>query len=140
VGSDKGGLDHVHRDARELGVADRVHVLGFVAEDDLAALYRGAHALLYLSFFGPENLPPLEALALRCPVVCADVPGMSLQLGDAVLFVSPVDPGAIAAGVRRLEDVALRAELTARGRRLAEHRSPRDYVTRVLEELSEFEA
>ena len=63
------------RSARELGVAERVHFLGFVETDELVALYHHAHALTYMSLFGPENLPPLEAMALGCPVVAADVPG-----------------------------------------------------------------
>ena len=98
VGSDKGYLDHVRGLARELGVLDRVRFLGFVETDELVALYRGAHALVYLSFFGPENLPPLEAFALGCPVVQADVAGAREQLGDAALLVPPTDPRAVADG------------------------------------------
>ena len=82
---------------------DRVRFLGFVDTDELVALYRGAHALVYLSFFGPENLPPLEAFALGCPVVQADVPGAREQLGDAALLVPPTD-----AGGRRRRRPALR--------------------------------
>ena len=38
---------------------------------DLVALYRHAFALAYVTFFGPENLPPLEAFGLGCPVVAS---------------------------------------------------------------------
>ena len=101
VGSDKGQLEHLARLAAELGVLDRVRFLGFVPTDELVALYRDAHALVYLSLFGPENLPPLEAIALGCPVVPADVPGAREQLGDAALRVPPLDPAALAEAVRR---------------------------------------
>ena len=47
-----------------------------------------------MSLFGPENLPPLEAMALGCPVVAADVPGAREQLGDAALRVPPIDAAA----------------------------------------------
>ncbi len=50
-------------------------MLGLVDEDELIGLYQHAHALVYLSRFGPENLPPLEALALGCPAIVANVPG-----------------------------------------------------------------
>ena len=64
VGSDKGQLEHVRAHVRERRLEDAVHVLGYVEEDELVALYQHAHALVYLSRFGPENLPPLEAFAL----------------------------------------------------------------------------
>jgi glycosyltransferase involved in cell wall biosynthesis len=138
-GSDKGWLDHVKRLAGELGVADRVKYLGFVSQDELVALYRNAHCLLYLSWFGPENLPPLEALALGCPVVCADVPGMSIQLGDAALFAPPTDFDVIADRVRQLEEDSVRALLQQEGLRLAESRTAERYVEPVLAFLDEFE-
>jgi glycosyltransferase involved in cell wall biosynthesis len=139
VGSDKGYLDHVRGIARDLGVLERTRFLGFVETTELATLYGGAHALVYLSFFGPENLPPLEAFALGCPVVQADVPGAREQLGDAALFVSPTDATAAADAVRRLEDPALRARLIEAGRERAGAYSADAYVRGVLDFLDEFE-
>lgn len=139
TGSDKGQLDHVRRLTRELGVVDRVRLLGFVDEAELVALYQHAHALVYLSFFGPENLPPLEAFALGCPVIYADVPGALEQLGDAALLVPPTDAGAVAAAVRDLRDHDLRERLTAAGRRRSEELSPARYVRGVLDFVDAFE-
>jgi glycosyltransferase involved in cell wall biosynthesis len=139
VGSDKGTLEHVRSVAAELGVADQVHFLGFIEQGDLVSLYGRAHALLYLSFFGPSNLPPLEACALGCPVVCADVPGMRIQLGDAAAFAAPTDVAGFAAAVRRLDDGAERDRFAAAGRALAAAQTPASYVGRVLEELDAFE-
>jgi glycosyltransferase involved in cell wall biosynthesis len=138
-GSDKGWLDHVKRLATELGVADRVKYLGFVSQEELIALYRNAHCLLYLSWFGPENLPPLEALALGCPVLCADVPGMSIQLDQAALLTRPTDFDAIAEHVRMLEDDELRERLRDEGHRLAQSRSAEAYVEPVLGFFDDFE-
>jgi glycosyltransferase involved in cell wall biosynthesis len=139
VGSDKGYLEHVRGMADHLGVLDRVRFLGFVATDELAALYRRAHALVYLSFFGPENLPPLEAFALGCPVVQADVPGAREQLGDAALFVPPTEAAAAAGAVRRLEDPALRPRLIDAGRERAARYTADGYVRGVLDFLDAFE-
>jgi glycosyltransferase involved in cell wall biosynthesis len=139
VGSDKGGLDHVRSLARNAGVSDRVKFLGFVETEDLVALYQHAHALTYVSLFGPENLPPLEAFALGCPVIAADVPGAREQLGDAALLIPPMEPAAIAEAVRRLEDGSLREQMTDLGRRRAERLTPEAYVGRVLAFLDEFE-
>lgn len=139
VGSDKGQLAHVRALARDAGIAERVHFLGFVETEDLVALYQHAHALTYLSFFGPENLPPLEAFALGCPVVAADVPGAREQLGDAAILVPPTDPVRVAEAVRRLEEPALRKKLTQLGRQRAESLTPEGYVRGVLDFLDEFE-
>jgi glycosyltransferase involved in cell wall biosynthesis len=138
-GSDKGQLRHIERLAAELGVADRVHYLGFVSQEELIALYRNAHCLLYLSWFGPENLPPLEALALGCPVVCADVPGMPIQLDEAALFAPPTDFDAIAERVRELDDPALRVRLIGLGQALARERTSDRYVDPLLTFFDEFE-
>jgi glycosyltransferase involved in cell wall biosynthesis len=116
-----------------------VHFLGFVEEDDLVALYQHAHALTYMSYFGPENLPPLEALALGCPVIAADVPGAELQLGDAALLVPPSEAPRLAEAVRQLEDPGLRDEQIRKGRTRATSRTAAVYVRGVLDFLDEFE-
>jgi glycosyltransferase involved in cell wall biosynthesis len=139
VGSDKGQAGHVSELAREHGVADAVLQLGFVEIDELVALYRGAHALLYLSFFGTENLPPLEAFALGCPVVASDIPGAREQLGDAALLVPLTDPDAIAEAVRRFENEETRRRHIAAGRDRAAELTSERYVRGVLEFLDEFE-
>ena len=139
VGRDYGQREALDGLAAELGISDRVHVLGFVEEDELLALYRNAHALTYASLFGPENLPPLEAMALGCPVVAADVPGAEEQMGDAAIRVPPTDAQAFAAAVRRLEDEGERARLVDAGRERAAGYSPARYVSGVLDFLDRFE-
>jgi glycosyltransferase involved in cell wall biosynthesis len=138
VGSDKGYLDHVKRLASDEGVLDRVSFLGFVPTERLVELYRGAHALVYLSWFGPENLPPIEAGALGCPVVQSDVPGARDQLGHAALFVPPADAPAVAAAVRELESDDLRAALVERARTRALGLTADAYVAGVVSFLDEF--
>src|SRR6202020_3153539 len=95
--SDGGNLDYVLRYAERLGVRDLVDYRGRVSEEELGALYTGAWALTYASGVGPDNLPPLEAMALGCPVVTADVPGAQEQFGDSALRFHPTDEAALAA-------------------------------------------
>lgn len=139
VGSDKGGRARVEAEVRELGLEDRVRLLGFVEESELVALYRGAHALVYPSFFGPENLPPLEAFALGCPVVAADVAGAREQLGDAALLAPPTRPELMAEAIERLDDPALRARLVRAGTERAAGATGEGYVAGVLSFLDAFE-
>jgi len=96
VGSDKGNRAFVDDQIARLDLQGRVRVLGFVPTEDLISLYRGATALAYASFSGPENLPPLEAFALGCSVVASDVPGAREQLGEAALYFDPASAESIA--------------------------------------------
>lgn len=129
VGSDKGNATRIRALATRLGIDDWVHWLGFVTSAELVALYRSAIGLAYVSLFGPENLPPLEAFALGCPVLAARVSGAQEQLGEAALLVDATHPPLLADELLRLvTDTALRARLVARGRERAERWTTRHFV------------
>jgi glycosyltransferase involved in cell wall biosynthesis len=141
VGADHGNLAHVKAAVDRLGLTDRVHFLGFVPREDLIDLYREAFALSYVTFFGPENLPPLEAFALGCPVIASDVSGAREQLQDAVLYVDPTSPDQMAEAVMRLaSEDGLRARLVDAGRTIAKARTPEGFVGDALAFLDRFEA
>ena len=140
VGSNKGNEEYVRSFAAQLKPSIEVAFLGFVPLEDLVALYRGAFALSYVTFFGPENLPPLEAFALGCPVIASDVSGAREQLGEAALFVDPRNTGEIAASIKALyEDDNLRRTLIEQGRTRAERWTAKEFVREVFATLDEFE-
>jgi len=140
VGFDVGNLKHVRQTANHLGLSSQVHFLGFVPREDLIGLYRNAFALTYMTFFGPENLPPLEAFALGCPVIASDVPGALEQMGDAALLVDPRDEEQIATAVKRLHnDPILRDTLVARGIARASKWTGEDFMRSVLCIIDDFE-
>jgi glycosyltransferase involved in cell wall biosynthesis len=101
-GADKGNLKTVRRIAERLGLANQIEILGFVPKEDLIALYRAATALVMPTYFGPTNLPPLEAFKLGVPVIYPDLPGLREQVSGAALLVDLGDPGSLA---RALEDL-----------------------------------
>lgn len=141
VGADHGNLHHVKATVERLGLTDSVHFLGFVPREDLIDLYKEAFALSYVTFFGPENLPPLEAFALGCPVIASEVSGAREQLEDAVLFVDPTSPEQIAEAVISLaREDGLRQKLTNAGRKIAQNRTPQGFVEDALAFLDRFEA
>lgn len=140
VGSDMGNLAYINKIVNDLGLTGQVHFLGFVPRDHLVALYRNAFALLFLSFFGPDNLPPLEAFALGCPVIASKVSGAEEQLGDAALLVDPKDPINIAAAINLLvKDAALRQTLVNRGLERASSWTGAGYFKAVCSIFDEFE-
>ncbi|MFZ6014843.1 MAG: glycosyltransferase family 4 protein [Patescibacteria group bacterium] len=59
-----------------------IHFEGKVSEQRLTELYTGAMALLFSSEFEGFGLPPVEALASECPVICSDLRPMTDNLGD----------------------------------------------------------
>jgi len=140
VGSDKGNLDHVKKLTNKLGLASQVHFLGFVSQSDLVSLYRNAFALTYMSLCGPENLPPLEAFALGCPVVASEIAGAAEQLGEAAVLVDPCSPEEIANAIKHLLDDPKRVRtLVEKGRQRASRWTGRDFVRGVFKMLDAFE-
>jgi glycosyltransferase involved in cell wall biosynthesis len=140
VGSDRGNLSYVRRRAAEWGLANQVRFVGFVPQVDLVAFYRAAGLLAYPSFFGPENLPPLEAFALGCPVVAARVSGADQQLGEAALLFDPTDARALADAIRSvMTDTALREDLVRRGAQRARRFTGSHFIAGLLSILDEFE-
>lgn len=94
--------------------------LGFVPDDDLAALYQSAVALVFPSLYEGFGIPLLEAMAAGCPVVTSDWGAMKEVTGTAAVHVDSRRPEAIAQAVLDLlADPARRAELSAAGRRRA---------------------
>jgi glycosyltransferase involved in cell wall biosynthesis len=97
AGSDKGFRTKVESYARDLGVDGQVRFLGFVSADHLRALYLASAGLVFPSYFGPTNLPPLEAIMLGRPVVCSDF--HRATLGDQARYFDPDDPFDLAAAM-----------------------------------------
>jgi len=104
TGADHGNRGHVEATAAELGLSDLVHSCGFVPYEDILSFYHDASALSYVSFFGPENLPPLEAMALECPLILSDIPGVHALHGDGPVLVEPRKPQSIADGIAYVLD------------------------------------
>jgi glycosyltransferase involved in cell wall biosynthesis len=94
----------------------RVHLTGYVSDEDLPALYSGALAVVYPSLYEGFGLPPLEAMACGTPVVTSNRSALPEVVGDAGVLVDPYDTDAIAQALAEaLENTGLREELSRRG-------------------------
>jgi glycosyltransferase involved in cell wall biosynthesis len=95
--------------ARTPELRNRVHLLGYVDQSALAALYAGARAFVYPSLEEGFGLPPLEAMACGVPVVASSTPALAENLAGAAELVPANRPEALAeALVRLLRDDRLR--------------------------------
>jgi glycosyltransferase involved in cell wall biosynthesis len=105
------------REPEILGIGHWVRRPGWVDQEELAAFYALAEALLLPSLFESCGLPVLEAMASGCPVVTADRYGTKELAEGAAVLVDPESVDSIAAGIRQvLDDGALRSRLVAAGR------------------------
>ncbi len=102
--------------AREQGIDERfVRFTGFVDEADKPALYRGAVAFIFPSYYEGFGLPPLEALACGVPVVGSDVSSIPEIVGNAGVLLPPDNiEGMAGALIQLATDDNLRAELSRR--------------------------
>ena len=140
TGSDQGNLRYVRDLCVQLGLEKHVLFTGFVTREELVWLYQNAIALVYASMCGPENLPPLEAFTLGCPVIASHIPGSVEQLGDAAILVEPSNARHWhAAMLTMMKSDAVRAELVSKGLERAQKGTFDLYVTHVIEKLDTLE-
>lgn len=99
-----------------LDLPDRIHRPGYVAENTLEQLLRGALFFCYASLYEGFGLPVLEAQVRGIPVMTANNSSLPEVAGDAALLVDPLDAQAIANAMLRLStDEELRQQLIAAG-------------------------
>jgi glycosyltransferase involved in cell wall biosynthesis len=123
----------VMRLSAELGLAGEVRYLGYAPDADMSGLYASAAALVMPTFFGPTNIPVLEAWAFGCPVLTSDIRGIREHVGGAALLADPASVEAIAAGLQRLwTDRELGRTLADLGRRRLAAYTPEEYRRRLI--------
>lgn len=86
----------------DIGEAEWLVRLGRVTDEELRALYENAALFLFPSVYEGFGVPPLEAMALGCPVAAARRSAMPEVLGDAALYFEGDDADDCAA---RIHDV-----------------------------------
>lgn len=117
AGSKKNAYESVLSLVEKLGLSEDVLFLGYVPDEDMPELYRRARGLVMPTYYGPTNIPPLEAFALGCPVAISGIYAMPEQTGGAALLFSPDSTDDIAEAARALwTDDLLCALLARRGK------------------------
>ncbi len=102
--------------ARAYGVTAGLHLLGYVEEDLVPALYRQALAHVFPSSYEGFGLPLLEAMACGTPTLTSTVSSLGEVAGEAALTIDRPEVDALAASIRRMvDDGELRASLRERG-------------------------
>ena len=131
---ERNGYDEVRALVAAKGLTDNVLFMGYVPDSDMPGFYRRARALVMPTFFGPTNIPPLEAFALGCPVATSRIYGVPAQLGDAALLFDPHSVEEIHDSLLRLwRDDSLCAVLAEKGREHSRAWGPDQFAGRFAE-------
>lgn len=102
--------------ADQLGIADRVRLLGHVAQEALPALYQGASLFLYPTLYEGFGLPVVEAMASGTPVLTSNTSALKEIGSGCAHLVDPLDTERMAKAIARLMgDDEYRASLADKG-------------------------
>lgn len=138
-GGDKGNKGYIQKMARDLDIEEQVFFTGFVPESEMKGLYKNCRALVMPTYFGPTNLPPLEAWALGKPVIYST--SLAAQVGDAAICVDPDSVEELVEAIRSIYvDDSQVAVMAARGLqqlKLVEELRMRAEIT-LVEKLKSF--
>jgi glycosyltransferase involved in cell wall biosynthesis len=130
LGSDREAC-RLRKLAADLGVAERLHMLGSVAREDMPAILRSADVVACTPWYEPFGIVPLEAMACGVPVVASAVGGMLDTVVHDVTgrLVKPRSPAEVTDAVTHLmRDEFLRQSLGAAGRDRARARYSWDRI------------
>lgn len=134
-----GGVSHHFASVDNKNMDPRIQFLGRRNDRQLVSLYREALFFCSLSFYEGFGLPPLEAMALGCPVLVSDIPAHREVCGDAVLYADPCDVDDIARKMRlMLENSGLRQELAEKGKMRAKIFNKQISFDCLMHELEKF--
>ena len=103
-GKDRGILSMSKKCVNNLKLSERIKFIGSVSNLEMVEIYRQSIALVMPTYFGPTNIPPLEAFEIGTPVICSNIDGSKDQFGDAVLYIDLKDPSSMVYQLKKLLD------------------------------------
>lgn len=139
TGSDKGTLGAIESLVTSLELQDFVEFAGFISKLELDDLYSRCSLLVFPSLIGPDNLPPLEALAKGCKIVVSDIPGAREQFGKFATYFDPYSVEDLANAIQyNLEDDSCALNFLELDNFL-QARSVERYVEMVVKEIEKLD-
>lgn len=139
TGSDKGNKAYIQDMVKKFGVEDLVHFAGFVTYEEMRYLYTHATGTIFASLMGPNNIPPIEAVYLECPLIITGIPGHKEQMQEAAMYFDGYKPSELADNIEiLLSDSSACKEQIAKQSRMRDAFISYSYADRIEEILGEF--
>ena len=132
TGEKKNNYSKIIHTIGKLNIINNVHIAGHVSTNKLIDLYDKSFAVIYPAFSGPENLPPLEALARKKILINSLYPGAVEQLKKFPIYINPNSPMDIAKGMEKAKNTKLDKEKI---NFFLKSKSSKLYIENLLKEL-----
>jgi glycosyltransferase involved in cell wall biosynthesis len=139
-GANKGNKKFLQDLSIELGLNDHVHFLDFITREQLLGIYSHAAALVFPSLVGPDNIPPLEAFAIGCPVIAGKLKGSIEQFNEAAYLYDPLDEKELIQAIKSLRNDKVGWNIRLeKGKKRAQSWTSDDYAKGVCQIFSELQ-
>jgi glycosyltransferase involved in cell wall biosynthesis len=140
TGKDYGNLEYILNIAKEYNINKQVHYLGFVDNTEIPSLYKNSLALVMPTYFGPTNIPPLEAFLYEVPVCYSDLDGLRDQVEDAAFLVNLEQPNSLVNSLLEiLNNSPIVKEKIAKGKSILNKWTDKDFIDAFLSILNNFQ-
>lgn len=83
--------DRLKKYVNQISLSDNIIFIDYVSETELISYYLGSKGLIFPSFFGPTNIPPLEAISLSIPMAVSNVFDSKELYGEKPIYFDPTD-------------------------------------------------
>jgi glycosyltransferase involved in cell wall biosynthesis len=114
VGAKGWEYEKIFQEIANFGLSkDRIIITGYVADEDLAAIYSGAMVFVYPSLYEGFGLPPLEAMQCGIPVITSNNSSLPEVVGDGGIMLDAADADGLCHSILKLYSTpALRQEMS----------------------------
>jgi glycosyltransferase involved in cell wall biosynthesis len=137
AGGDQGNRGHIENFVKQHNLNNQVRLLGFVAAEDMRGLYEGCKAVVMPTYFGPTNLPPLEAWMIGKPLIYSvQCEG---QAGNAAILIDPDNAKDLASAMKAClnqqlcEDMAIKGQVRLQEIALRRQESEEELLVRLIQ-------
>ena len=97
-----GYFDKVLKFVDENNLNNQVSILGFIPANEISAIYEASKAVIFPSYLGPTNIPPLEAWLYKKPLLCSEL--HKEQVGKGAILFNPDDAEDIVRSIMQLKN------------------------------------
>lgn len=138
-GSKKNFFYQIENYIKQKKLINNVLYIGRVDDEYMYSLYKNSKLVVYPSLFGPTNIPPLEAIFCKVPVVCSGIFGMKDQLKTASLYFNPLNVNDIYKKIDFvLRNKTVRKKLISEGKKIIKENNQKKFNFILKSYISNF--